>query len=215
MEKRFSNTKYMALLAIFVAIELVLGLVPMLGFIPINPAMQLTIVHIPVIIGAVLLGAKAGGLLGFIFGLTSFLSASFIQPNPIISPIFTPLLPTIDGTHNFWSLVVCFVPRIAVGLVSAWLFQLFNKIKFNEIFSLVVCGLVGSMANTVLVLSGIYFFFAENYAYALGRKISEIPLIIGGLIGVNGLVEAAVAAFATVLVAKPLLILSRKWNSIY
>ena len=63
MEKSLKNTRYLTTVSIFVAIELMIGLIPNIGYIPIG-AMHLTIIHIPVIIGAILLGPKAGGMLG-------------------------------------------------------------------------------------------------------------------------------------------------------
>ena len=74
------------------------------------------IVHIPVIIGSLLLGPKKGAILGALFGLTSFLNNSFVSPNAT-SFVFTPLYSVGDFQGNAWSLVICFLPRILVGVV--------------------------------------------------------------------------------------------------
>ena len=69
MEKRKMNTRYMATLAMFCGVLLVMG-VTGIGFIPL-PVIKATTMHIPVILGAVLLGPGAGAVLGGVFGLCS------------------------------------------------------------------------------------------------------------------------------------------------
>ena len=81
---RKSNQKIrrMVLLAMFSAIIVLLGITP-LGLIPITPLMKATTLHIPVIIGAILLGPADGAILGGVFGIMSFIS---ILTNTIIPP---------------------------------------------------------------------------------------------------------------------------------
>ena len=55
------KTKSLTYLALFMAIEAVLVMVPFLGFIPIGP-LRATTLHIPVIIAAIVLGTKEGCL---------------------------------------------------------------------------------------------------------------------------------------------------------
>ena len=82
------NIKILVLLAFFVAIEVILANTP-LGYVPVG-AINATTLHIPVIIAGILLGKKYGALIGFVFGLTSFMKATF-QPG-ITSFIFSPFL---------------------------------------------------------------------------------------------------------------------------
>ena len=77
---QFKNkTQKMVLTAVFAAIIILMANVPFLGYINLG-FVSATTIHIPVIIGAVLLGPSSGAFLGFIFGLTSCLKATF-QPN--------------------------------------------------------------------------------------------------------------------------------------
>ena len=69
MKNRKKDTRWMALLAMMVAVELVL-VATGIGLIPL-PVIKATTLHIPVILGAVLLGPLAGGILGAVFGLSS------------------------------------------------------------------------------------------------------------------------------------------------
>lgn len=68
-----SKTKGMTQVALFMALIVLMAFTPFLGYIPLGFT-RATIIHIPVIIGALLLGPKKGALLGFTFGLTSFIN---------------------------------------------------------------------------------------------------------------------------------------------
>ena len=64
------KTRNMVVTAVFMAIIIIMAFVPFLGYIPLG-FMNATIIHIPVIVGAILLGPKSGAFLGLVFGLTS------------------------------------------------------------------------------------------------------------------------------------------------
>ena len=149
------------------AIMMVMAFTP-LGYIPL-PFMNATTMHIPVIIGACLLGPKTGAILGGIFGLTSVVKAT-IQPN-ITSFVFTPFYSFSPQFHGgFESLIVAIVPRIFIGLVAGYLFLFLKKKMKGLSLPLLISGFVGSMVNTVGVMSLIYLLFGEQYA-AAGEKI--------------------------------------------
>ena len=205
MEKQQTvNVKDMVEIALFTAIMLVLSFTP-LGYIPIG-VVKATTMHIPVIIAGVVLGGKKGAILGFVFGLTSFLKASFFSPN-ITSFLFTPLYPG----GNFWSIVICFVPRILIGVVAALVFNALFKLIKNETVSLAVAGVCGSLTNTILVMGMAYIFFAEQFANAVGQETGNVlNYIITGVVIGNGLPEAIVAGVITAGVGKALLVVNRK-----
>ena len=69
MKTRRYDTRWIALMALFIAIQLFLNLSG-IGLIPL-PVIKGTTLHIPVIVGAVILGPMAGGILGGVFGLCS------------------------------------------------------------------------------------------------------------------------------------------------
>ena len=95
------KVRYMCLIAVFIAIELLLKLSG-LGNIPINPVLNVTLLTIPVAIGAILLGPLAGTILGAVFGATSF-----IQP---MSPMVAAFIP-ISLPHTIVLCVVMRAPR--------------------------------------------------------------------------------------------------------
>ena len=72
--KQHKQLVQLMLLAMLAAIIFTLAFTP-LGFIRL-PFISATTIHIPVIIGSILLGPKYGAVLGFCFGLTSLVSFS-------------------------------------------------------------------------------------------------------------------------------------------
>ena len=184
--------------ALFSAIIFALGLTPF-GFLPIL-FFKITTVHIPVIIGSIVLGPKKGTFLGFIFGLTSFIMAH-LQPGPT-SYFFSPLV-----SGNLLSLVICFVPRILVGIVPYFIFNLFKKI--NLYFSLIISGLIGSLVNTVLVIGFICTFFKEEYAKILDTNVDKLIGVVFATVSVNATLEAIAAALFTVSICKAIFKISK------
>lgn len=195
-----SNSKnnkilFLTQFSMLLAIEAVVCFTP-LGSLPIGPLVA-TLSAIPVIVTTIMLGTKAGMLMGFFFGLFSFIVWTFMPPNPILAFVFTPFYSFGEFNGNFWSLVICFVPRILIGAVTGASIKLFSKImgenKSKAKFSIVctISGILGSLTNTLLVLGGIYIFFGKNYAVANGLSYE---LLLGAIVTViltNGLLEAA------------------------
>ena len=70
------KTAQMTQLTLLIAILVVLTFTP-LGFIQIPPV-AITILHIPVIIGAIAMGPVCGGILGLAFGVLSMLKACLL-----------------------------------------------------------------------------------------------------------------------------------------
>lgn len=201
-KNRFKTTDLVEV-ALFTAIIIILAATP-LGYIPLG-AVNATTIHIPVIIAGVVLGWKKGGIMGFIFGLTSFVNASFIKPN-ITSFLFTPLYP---GGNTF-SLVICFIPRILIGISAFLVFKGVMKLIHNETVSLAFAGVIASMVNTVLVMGGAYLFFGAQYAKVLEVPVSGVLAAVLSIVVVNGIPEAICAGVLTVGIGKALLVYKRK-----
>ena len=209
--KASAKTLGMVQLALLGALIFILAFTPFLGDIPLGVT-RATIVHIPVIIGSLLLGPKKGAVLGFLFGVTSFLQNSFISPN-ITSFTFTPLYSVGDFHGNGWSRVICFVPRILVGVVPYYVYKLFMKWlsakKGGQSVSLAAAGLAGSLTNTLLVMHLIYFCFGNQYA-AAKEVASGLYGVILSVIFINGVPEAIVAALLTAVICKALFRVMKK-----
>ena len=106
------KTRNLALMSFFIAIEILMVMVPFLGFIPIGP-LRATTLHIPVIIAGIVLGKKQGAQIGLVFGLSSLI-INTIQPT-ITSFVFSPFI-----SGSLWSLVIAIMPRVCIGYIAGY-----------------------------------------------------------------------------------------------
>ena len=190
------------------AIVIVLANTP-LGMIQL-PIIKATTVHIPVILGAILLGPGAGAILGAIFGICSLVSNTMAPT--LLSFAFSPFLSTtgIPGALKaIWISVGC---RILIGVVAGWLWVLFTKIKLNQFIALPIVGFVGSMVNTVTVMGSIYFLFAQQYAEAKEVALTAVFGLVMGTVTASGIPEAIAAAILVLALGKVLVVVFRKMN---
>lgn len=200
-----------AQLALFSALIILLAFIPGIGYIPLGVT-RATIIHVPVIIGSIVLGPKMGAVLGGVFGLTSLISNT-LAPT-VTSFVFTPFFEGAGLGGNPLSLVICFVPRILVGVVPYFVYKgvikLLNKMKGKETVSLITAGICGAMTNTILVMGMIYLFFGESYAKAKEISYDALLGVILGVIGINGVLEAITAAVLTCVICKVLFKIKKK-----
>ncbi len=186
--------------SVLLAIEIIFCFTP-LGTLPALGPLSATLSHVPVIVTAVVMGAKWGSAMGFAFGACSFIYWTFVAPGAF-SFIYTPFYDLDGGFGNPASLLICFVPRILVGLVAALLFKKLSSTKIGERGSALVAGACGSLANTVLVLGGILVFFSSEYMAAVGAQ-KTIYAILGLTVLTNGIPEAVIGALVAAFVAVP------------
>ena len=200
------NMQDTILLCLFIAIILVLAFTP-LGMIQL-PLIKATILHVPVSIGSVLFGPKKGAVLGFLFGLCSFVSNTFTPT--ALSFAFSPLIPAPGTDSGSWlALVICFIPRILVGVLPWFVFQLlrlpFKKENYQlRTIQLVITGAVGAFVNTGFVMSLIYVLFRDAYASMKGVGVDAVLGLIMGVVATNGVPEAIAAAVLTGAVCLPM-----------
>ena len=178
------NVRKMVIVAMLSGICLFLGLTG-LGFIPL-PLFKLTILHLPVIIGAIIEGPVVGASIGLIFGLFS------IYQN-ITAP--TPMSPF------FYNPLVSVVPRVLIGIISYYVYKLIRSKLKNVKISIVIAAIIGSLVNTIGVLGTIYLIYFKDYAQILMNKgtiasnsVNAVTTALLTVIGTNGLAEAIMSA---------------------
>lgn len=201
------KTRDLTFTAIFISIILLFSFTP-LGFIHLG-VIKATLVHIPVIIGALILGPRIGALLGLCFGLISMVINTFTPS--ALSFAFSPFVPVI-GTNqtSWWAILIALVPRILVGIIPYYVYQMLLKknntsVKHQQM-SLFVAGISGSLVNTLLVMNLIYFLFQDAYSAVKGVEIGVgLYKAVLSVILINGVPEALVAGIATSAVTIPLL----------
>ena len=208
MKTKKHDTRWMVSVALMAAIVIVLANTP-LGMIQL-PIIKATTVHIPVILGAILLGPGAGAILGAVFGICSLVSNTMAPT--LLSFAFSPFLSTtgIPGELKaIWISVGC---RILIGVVAGWLWVLFTKIKLYQFIALPIVGFVGSMVNTVTVMGSIYFLFAQQYAEAKEVALTAVFGLVMGTVTASGIPEAIAAAILVLALGKVLVVVFRKMN---
>ena len=206
MNTKKHDTRWMVSVALMAAIIIVLANTP-LGMIQL-PIIKATTVHIPVILGAVLLGPAAGAILGGVFGICSLVSNTMAPT--LLSFAFSPFMSTtgIPGALKaIWISVGC---RILIGVAAGWLWILFEKVKLNQIIALPIVGFVGSMVNTVTVMGSIYFLFAQQYAEAKDVALTAVFGLVMGTVTASGIPEAIGAAILVLAIGKVLVVVFKK-----
>ena len=211
------NILFTVQFAILLALEAIFCFVPILGSIPFTPVIVATTAMLPVIITALLLGAAAGTLMGFFAGIFSLIVWTFTPPNPVIAFLFTPFYSLGEVQGNGFSLAICIVPRILIGLFAGFVFNalkgIMSKNKASETIMYAICGIAGSLANTIFVLAGWYFFFAEDIARVFQWELSAVfngAIVLTFL--TNGVPELIISAVVAVFVCMPLKYILKKQN---
>ena len=128
MNNEKKDTRWLTSVALMMAIVILLANTP-LGMIQL-PIIKATTVHIPVIIGAILLGPAAGAILGGTFGVCSLISNTMAPT--LLSFAFSPFMSMsgiLGALKALWISVGC---RILIGVVSGWFWILLKKVNVHR-----------------------------------------------------------------------------------
>ncbi len=183
----------MVKLAMLVALLMIFCFTP-IGFLKIG-IVEITFNMIPVVIGAIVIGPAAGAFLGALFGAASFWQC-FGQST------FGTLL---FGVNPFFTVLICFVPRILAGLLPGLIFRAMTNKKDN-IAAYFVSAAVGSLTNTVLFVGGFCLLFKDTMlGMASDNGLSPLAFIATAFL-LNAAVElvanTAIAAAVSKAVTK-------------
>lgn len=149
---RSKSTLQLVLNAMFVALVLLLGLTP-IGLIPLG-AINVTILHIPVIVGSLFLGIKSGLILGCVFGLCSVMSAYGLTLTPP-----SGLATMLGAKSPVLLILMCMIPRLLVPATAYFSNRLMQRYKLQKHLSLGIAAAVGSVTNTVFYLGLMALFY--------------------------------------------------------
>lgn len=195
------DTRWLTSVALMAAVVILLANTP-LGMIQL-PIIKATTVHIPVIIGAILLGPMAGAILGAVFGVCSLISNTMAPT--LLSFAFSPFMSMtgiVGAVKAVWISVGC---RMMIGIIAGWFWILMKKCKVNHLVALPVTGFLGSMVNTVFVMGSIYFLLAGEYAQVKNVGVEAVFGLVMGTVTASGIPEAIAAAVLVAVIGKVLL----------
>lgn len=194
------NVKQMAQMALLTAIVLILAFTP-LGYLKTPWGVEITFIVVPVAVGSVVLGPKAGAFLGFVFGMTSFVQCFGASPLGAMMLQISPI-----GTF-----VCCVVARVFVGLIPGLVYELLKRVKKAKVVGVGLCCFLTPITNTVLYIVGNYLIFSDtwldiavgSYGYTGEGGISLLAFMLG-MVAVNGIVEAISCMFIGTAVCRAL-----------
>lgn len=180
------------LVAIMLLLEVTgLGLIKTAG-------LEITILLVPVIVGAIVMGPSTGVLLGAVFGLISFWEC-FGRSQ------FGAMLLSINPVFTF---LVCVPTRMLAGWLCGLAFKGLNRLDKSNLWSFGVAGLVGALCNTALFMTTLCVcFYRTDYIQSIVAALGSTgPLLfVLAFVGINGLIEAAVCFFTGAAIAKAVL----------
>ena len=201
MQTKKTDVRRMALLAMFCGVLLVMGLTG-IGLIPL-PVIKATTMHIPVILGAIVLGPGAGAVLGAVFGLCS-IWANTTTPG-LLSFAFSPFLTTEGFPGALKALWIALGCRILLGVIAGWLWRLAKKLKLHDLAALPVVAAIATVCHTVLVMGSIYVLLAQQYAQAKNVAMEAVFGLVMGTVTASGIPEAIAAALLVTVIGKAVL----------
>ncbi len=169
-------------LGILMGLIILMTFIPNIGYIQ-TGLFSITTIHIPVLIGSALMGPIGGFVLGLTWGLTSY--------------FYALTLGTIEAMI-FLNPMVSIVPRVLVGLIVSYTTMALDKVNMKEVLKYGLIAGVGTLSNTVLVLSSIFIFASEG-VLSFNQAFSTIITII---ISTNGLLELFAAGIIVPAVVK-------------
>lgn len=190
---RRKNTKHeqiekFVLVSILAALLVVLQL-----FVSIpGPGFTITFSLIPIVVGAILCGPTAGGVLGMVFGIVVAIQVPLGLAGPLSLDMYMH--------RPFLTIVLCILKGVAAGLASGFLYCAMRKVK-NNTFRVMLSAIACPVVNTfifVLGFSTLYFPILKAYA---GEE-SPFVFIIIALVGLNFIIEFLVNVILSPVVVK-------------
>ncbi len=205
--KTSKKTLFLTQFSLLLALEAIVCFTP-LGSLPAIGPIVATLMMIPVVLTGILLGTGAGALMGGFAGLFSFIVWTFTPPAPPMAFLFTPLYSFGEVHGNFWSLVICFAPRILAGVVASIIYKALSATRVakgkSQVPAYILGATLGSLTNTFGVLGGVFLFFGRDYAGLVGKAYNVLLIFLGSQVLTSGIPEAILAAVIAAAVCGPI-----------
>ena len=174
-ERKRMSTETMVQSAVLTALVIILQY--MGAFVKFGP-FSISLVLVPVVIGAALCGRKVGAWLGLVFGAVVLLSGD-------AAPFMAVNLP---GT-----IITVLVKGIACGYMASLVYSVVQG--YNKTVAVALAAVVCPVVNTGIFLLGCLVFFMDTiamWAEAAGLGGGVAHYMVFGLVGWNFLVELAI-----------------------
>ena len=183
---RRTKVARMTLLAMLVAILIVLAYVN----IPMPMGLSITFNMIPVAIAAIAMGLPGGMIVGGAFGLISCLRCFGIFGTSALGAALVNISPVLMFVQRF-------VSRLMVGVIAALVYRGMCKTKAPLYVRGAVTGFSAAFFNTLFFMSLLVIFFGHTEKLAGPIAEKGVLMYIITSVGINAVVEMAVAALVT------------------
>ena len=188
------------LIALVVALQIVSALIP-----PIGGTVSITLTLIPVVVGGILLGKRAGAILGFAFGTIVLINCiTALDPGGSI----------LWNSNPLFTAIICFVKGIAAGFIPAVLYGAVKgkgeNVGQGRIFGATgVAAISAPIVNTGLFVAGMFLLFKDTL-YAWAGETNIVMYVILGLAGLNFLVEFLLNILLAPAIVRIVAVVSKK-----
>ncbi|MBO5845866.1 MAG: ECF transporter S component [Clostridia bacterium] len=183
------NQKVLNMSILAMLLALVIALQIFAGFIKIGPFAP-SLVLIPIVIAAILIGPKGGGILGGAFGIVVIIQClTGVDAGGFI----------LWGINPFFTSLICLVKGIAAGVVSGYIYKLVAadaQSGTRQVVASVLAAISAPIVNTGLFLLGLSTLFTDTL-YAWSGDTNVFIYIFTVLIGINFLIEFAINAIVS------------------
>lgn len=184
------GTRRLTQLGIFTAIIVLMAFTP-LGYFR-TPGLSVTLLHVPVLIAACVMGPGEGAVLGGVFGVTSFLQCFGLEQ-------FGTALLGISPAATF---VTCLLPRMLFGLIAGHLFRALSRTGLRKAAP-AITGAVGTLCHTALFMGFLcLFFYRTDLIRGLAADFGTtgvFPFVLA-FVGAAALLEALLGSVLTAAV---------------
>ncbi len=188
---RSTKTIKMTQMAILIAVVLIMAFTP-LGYLK-TAGLEISLIPIPVAIGAMVIGPAAGAVLGLVFGVTSFYQCFGMS-------FFGSMLLSINPVFTF---IVCVPTRILTGYLAGVIFKILLKADKKNTICYFAGGFITAFLNTLFFMTAIVvFFWNTEYIQSFNPTGANVFVFVLLFVGVNGVVEVIASALAGGLVSK-------------
>ncbi len=186
------KTKRIVLYGLFIAIILLMAFTP-IGYIKM-PFVEITLITIPVIVGAVTMGPVAGLVLGTVFGLTSFAQCFGMSK----------FGTTLFSINPFFTFIICVVARALMGYLCGVIFKAFEKRGNTSVWAFGVSSVAGALLNTLFFVGFLLILFGNSDYIMAMRAGANVLAFLAAFVGINGLVEAIACGIVGTAISKAL-----------
>lgn len=179
------KTRDLVINAMFVALVMAMSLIPGVGFINLG-IIAVTVIHIPVIVGAIAFGWKTGVLLGLAFGISSWVNAVTASPS-IFAPVFA-------------NPIVSVLPRVIFGLLASMIYVGLSKVfKGKVVMNAAITAAVATTLHSLMVLPLLYY-FGLGFSSLQGSLNVSVVTFVTAAFAANSISEIVIAAIIVPLV---------------